>query len=67
MARRRRRNHHLEGAKTLSTRVESLSYIHEADGEPYIHKFAAGVSMLLLKDGRVELMRPDGKPLWMDT
>lgn len=50
----------------LSRRVESLAYTHEEDGKPYIHKFAPGVTALLLKDGRVELSRSDGKPLWGD-
>jgi hypothetical protein len=63
---RRRANHHLEGAKVLSRRVESLAYTHAADGKPYIHKFSPGVTAMLLKDGRVELTRSDGKPLWAD-
>jgi hypothetical protein len=68
MARRKyRANHHLAGAQVLSRKVESLAYIHAADGKPYIHKFDAGVTALLLRDGRVELTRSDGKPLWEDT
>lgn len=62
-----RQNHHLAGAQVLSRNVESLAYIHAADGKPYIHHFAKGVTALLLRDGRVELTRSDGKPLWEDT
>jgi hypothetical protein len=64
---RHRPNHHLAGAQVLSRRVESLAYIHAADGKAYKHDFAPGVSMLLLRDGRVELTRTDGKPLWENT
>jgi len=64
---RHRANHHLAGAQVLSRAVESLAYVHAADGKPYRHDFDQGVTALLLRDGRVELTRTDGKPLWEDT
>jgi hypothetical protein len=49
----------------LSRRVYDLSYIHADDkGQPYRHKFSAGVHCQLLSDGSVRLFRPDGKPIW---
>lgn len=52
-------------AHVLSRRVYDLSYVHADDrGQPYRHKFAAGVTCQLLSDGSVRLFRPDGKPIW---
>jgi hypothetical protein len=62
----RRTNHHLEGAELLSDRVIEIAYVHAQDGQEYQHDFSPGVRMLLLRDGTVELRRPDGKPLWKD-
>jgi hypothetical protein len=68
-ARRRRKNprlenHHLDGAELLSDRVIEIAYVHAQDGQEYQHDFARGVRMLLLKDGTVALVRPDGRQLW---
>lgn len=59
---------------TLSKRAVSLAYLHAESskayrskkGQPYIHKFRPGVTIQLLTDGSVRLVRPDGKPLWKD-
>jgi hypothetical protein len=64
--RTRRRNPHLVGAQELSDHVLELAYVHGHDGQEYVHKFAKGVTLLLLRDGRLELFRPDGKRLWGD-
>lgn len=50
----------------LSREVYGIEYRHIEDGGNYRHDFKRGVTMLLLKDGRIELYRPDGKPLWGD-
>ncbi len=53
----------------MSQDVREVSYIHEEDGQPYRHKFAAGVDLVSM-DRRgcryVALIRPDGRPLWED-
>lgn len=52
-------------AAILSRRVVDLRYLHaEEKGQPYVHKFSAGVTCQLLSDGSVRLYRPDGKPIW---
>lgn len=52
-------------AVVLSRRAIALSYIHaEGKRDPYIHKFARGVTVQLLADGSVRLVRADRKPLW---
>lgn len=51
----------------LSRRAMALVYIHadpSAGTIPYEHKFSTGVTVQLLSDGSVRLVRPDGKPLF---
>lgn len=50
----------------LSERAYAVQYKHVEDGQPYEHKFKAGVCIELLSDGSVRLYHKSGKPLWGD-
>jgi len=73
LSRRRRENPYLTvlGANpppedgTWSSRVLSLDYIHDDDGQAYTHTFRPGVKMRALEDGTVQLYNPR-KRIWRE-
>lgn len=50
--------------RQLSKRALEIRYIHDGDGQAYVHKFKPGVTIEFLPDGSARVYRPDGKPVW---
>ncbi len=62
---RKRRRRAKAGSGFIMGEVISMQYVHEEDGQLYVHEFDPGVRVLAMEDGSLRIYKP-GSTVWSD-